>query len=56
MARKKTKKESDEALLASVTKEMAEPRIAYSAREECARKVTPTVEDPVRNSRTSSRH
>jgi hypothetical protein len=56
MAKKKTKQESDEALLASVTKEMAGPRMAHSAREECARKVIPTVEDPVRNSRASSRH
>ena len=56
MAKKKTKKESDKALLASVTKEMAGPRMAHSAREESAYRVTPTVDDPVRNSRTSSRH
>jgi len=31
---KKSKKEIDKAILASVTKEMAEPRVAESARQE----------------------
>jgi len=34
MRKKKTKKESGKAILASVKKEMAEPRMVKSAREE----------------------
>jgi hypothetical protein len=34
MKKKRTRKESDKALLSRVTKEMAEPRIAKSARNE----------------------
>jgi hypothetical protein len=34
MAKTKSKKESDKTLLASVTKEMAQPRVAESARIE----------------------
>ena len=33
MAKKKTKKQSDKDTLAEVTKEMAKPRVAMSARE-----------------------
>jgi hypothetical protein len=34
MPKKKTKRESDKELLANVTREMAEPRVAESARTE----------------------
>jgi hypothetical protein len=34
LPKKKSKKESDKALLASITKEMAQPRFAESARKE----------------------
>jgi hypothetical protein len=40
MAKTKSKKESDKALLASVTKEMAQPRVAESARMEADRQRT----------------
>jgi hypothetical protein len=43
MARTKSKKESDKALLASVTKEMARPRVAESARIEADKQRTAKV-------------
>jgi hypothetical protein len=37
MPKKKTKRESDKELLANVTREMAEPRVAQSARTEACK-------------------
>ncbi len=37
MGKRKTKEQQDQATLAEVIKEMAEPRVAMSARERCPR-------------------
>jgi hypothetical protein len=47
MAKTKRKKESDKALLASVTKEMAQPRVAESAQIEAHRQRAAKVRKPV---------
>jgi hypothetical protein len=46
MAKTKFKRESDKALLASVTKEMAQPRVAESARIEADKQRTAKVGKP----------
>jgi hypothetical protein len=46
MAKTKLKKESDKALLASVTKEMQQPRVAKSAQIEADRHQTAKVGQP----------
>jgi hypothetical protein len=49
MDKRKTKEQQDKATLAEVTKEMAKPRVAMSAREDChiVRKEVLVVEDNV---------
>jgi hypothetical protein len=46
MAKTKSKKESDKALLASVTEEMAQPRVVESARIEADKQRTAKVGKP----------
>jgi hypothetical protein len=46
MAKTRSKKESDKALLASITKEMAQPRVAESAKVEADKQRAAKVGKP----------